>query len=482
MKRDHLYIFYCVLFLGFCLAPFVGLLFTGPGTTPGESGRLAVVPALKDENGLNTNLLSDAGKWYEDNFGFRSEMVTAGARLDAGLFGVSSSDQVITGTNGWLYYADSLDDYQGTGQLTDREIFCIAHNLAMMEQKLSLMKIRFVFAVAPNKNTLYPGHMPYYYQVRMGDEDNLTRLENALRRENVSFVSLKDMFTDAIAEGLRNGQDGQADPPLFYHLRDSHWNNIGASMAAAKLLECAGKEHAAWKNMSPAVQDDFVGDLDSMLFPTCPTPEKEYRFAGITDVPFDTMEDHSSESLYEYRYLEEVQSNFEPVIRTASDRAEGSAAVFRDSFGNSLLPFIASSFRTAFFGRGVPYQASDIYANNADTVMIIRAQRFIPDLLKNPPVMEGLPVFDGSLLARLARQEAVTVPVSVSQTGYLQTFRGNLDRNLLHDETRVFCRSSDGLYYEAFLTGSGDGKGDEFVFFLQSGILREDEEISLYLL
>src|SRR5688500_10640616 len=52
-------------------------------------------------------------RYFEDHFAFRQRLVRwqAAARLHA--FGVSPSDAVIKGRDGWLFYADdgALDDY-----------------------------------------------------------------------------------------------------------------------------------------------------------------------------------------------------------------------------------------------------------------------------------------------------------------------------------------------------------------------------------
>lgn len=63
--------------------------------------------------------------------------------------------------------------------------------------------------------------------------------------------------------------------------------------------------------------------------------------------------------------------------------------MYRDSFGNTLLPFFADAYANAYFSRGVPYQLSDVDTQNADTVVVERAERFLPEMAKNPPVLEG---------------------------------------------------------------------------------------------
>ena len=76
-----------------------------------------------------------------------------------------------------------------------------------------------------------------------------------------------------------------------------------------------------------------------------------------------------------FAYVGEVGSNFDPKITTVNPVKEGSLVMFRDSFGNALLPFMADAYSSAYFSRGVPYQMSEVDEKNADTVIVERADR-----------------------------------------------------------------------------------------------------------
>ena len=127
MKRSGMTI-YLALALAICLVPLAGLLWY-EGAESSENRRLSEFPELKAEDGWNIEFLSEAGDWFEEHFAYRQELVTADARLRGSLFGVSTEDGVIKGTDGWLYYMDSLEDYLGSEVLSDRGIFNIAHTL-----------------------------------------------------------------------------------------------------------------------------------------------------------------------------------------------------------------------------------------------------------------------------------------------------------------------------------------------------------------
>ncbi|EJW96309.1 alginate o-acetyltransferase AlgJ, partial [gut metagenome] len=245
-------------------------------------------------------------------------MVTANALLNGKLLGVSTAEGVIQGTDHWLYYKDSLEDYQGTALLSDRSLFNIAHSLSMMQEDLKNKGVDFLFTVAPNKNSLYGEHMPYYYKMKVTKENNLARLKPVLEKEGVAYADLYDVF--------------KAQEEVLYHQRDSHWNNKGAALAADTLLEALGKEHVSYEGEPYQEKEDFEGDLDKMLYPLAMTPEKQFYFDRQPT----------------YACVGEVESNFDPRITTVNPVKAGSLVMYRDSFGNAILPFMADAYASAY--------------------------------------------------------------------------------------------------------------------------------------
>lgn len=407
---------YCILFFGICLIPSVGLFFTGPSVS-GENRELAEFPKLKTEEGFNTNILQEMGDYFQEHFAFRNELVTADALVMGKGFGVSSVDSVIQGTDGWLYYKDSLADYQGTELLSDRSLYNIAHSLSMMEEYLKKKGVKMVFTVAPNKNSLYGENMPYYDKVKASEDKNLCSLMPYLEKEKVSYVDLYGALS--------------AEEEILYHERDSHWNNKGAAFAAGLLLDALGKEHTDYETETYQVRTDFEGDLDKMLYPTALTPEDEIYYDKATT----------------YAYVGEVGSNFDPKISTVNPAKAGSLVVFRDSFGNALLPFLAEEYANAYFTRGIPYQMFEIDMKQADTVIVERAERFLPDMALAPPALEAQEiVMEEEPLFEEADGE---VSVGCENLGLLTQVWGLLPEGVLETETRIFA-TVNGVTYEAF--------------------------------
>ena len=73
------------------------------------------------QTGWNAEFLGGLTDYVADHFGFRQELVTANAALQTRLLCTSPAEDVIYGTDGWLYYAKTLDDYQNHATLTESE-------------------------------------------------------------------------------------------------------------------------------------------------------------------------------------------------------------------------------------------------------------------------------------------------------------------------------------------------------------------------
>ncbi len=433
-------ILYIILFFALCMIPSVCLLFYQESAST-ENRTLAVFPSPKSDTGWNFDYMKELGTWFEDHFAFRKEFVTLNDCLMAKVFGVSANESVIAGKNGWLYYKDSLKDYQGTDLLKERQLFDIAHTLSMVQDYAGEKGVRFAFVIAPNKNSLYGDNMPYYYRLLRNETNNRKRLKKFLKSEHISYV---DLFTRL----------GQESDTVLYHERDSHWNNRGAAIAAEEIFRYLDREHPSYVDRDYNIRQDFEGDLDAMLFPAAIQKEKELYY-----VPSP-----------EFEYIEEVESNFEPKIHTVSKSGKGSLVMYRDSFGNALLPFMAEPFSRAYFSRGVPYQLKDLDECEADTLVIERAERFLPDMAENPPVMPAPRLAKSDIEAARGYMEITDMERTVQ--GDYTKIRGTLPQDKIQTYDRIAVYMGQDLY-EAFPYSDENGK-EGFLLYVKTEQWKED--------
>lgn len=343
---DKIYIALCLLIL---LVPFAGMLIFG-GAEPAANEVLASRPALKNaDGGFNASVLSDTQDYIADRFFLRQECATAWAGLNAGPLRTSVEDGVILGSDGWLYYGETVDDYMGLG-LTDEQLTAAARNLALMQEYVHSRGAQFIFTVAPNKNSIYPEHMPRW--VPVGGGANRERLPALLEAAGVNYVDLCTPF--------------RAQAEILYYRTDSHWTSRGAALAAGELLRSLGRE-SGWFYVNFIPTSGHLGDLYEMLYPTGTQTELEAvpAFTHTTDA-----DPNGGDAIN---------------IRTHSG-GKGSLLCFRDSFGRALYPYLAGSFAEALFSRQSTYDLTRMDEVNADTVIIELVERNIENLITDPPV------------------------------------------------------------------------------------------------
>ena len=415
MKKGKL--IYCILFFAICLCPSLGMLVTKQETSS-ENRQLSEFPSPKTEEGkINVEWLSQAGDYFQEHFAFRNELVTGNALLHGRLLETSTADGVIQGKNGWLYYKDSLDDYLGQDLLSDRSLFNIAHMLSMTQQVLEEKGVNFLFTIAPNKNSLYGDNMPYYDKLKVSDQTNRENLESWLTTEKVAYADLYQALME--------------EDEVLYHARESHWNNKGAALAADVLMDALGKDHDSYEGESYTVRRDYTGDLDTMLYPLASTADDEIYYDKETT----------------YATVEEIQSNFDPRITTVNPVKEGSLVMYRDSFGNALLPYMADAYANVYFSRGIPYQLMDVETHSADTVIIERAERFLPEMSQFPPVLTAKEI---SLTEDQELQGSDgAVDVKIKPQGMTAQLSGRIKEGLLDTDSRIYLKVN-GSVYEAF--------------------------------
>ena len=226
------------------------------------------------------------------------------------------------------------------------------------------------------------------------------------------------------------------------------------------MLSSLKKEHVSYKEEPYTVKTDFTGDLDEMLYPLATTPEEEVYYDRQTT----------------FAYVGEVESNFDPKITTVNPVKSGSLVIFRDSFGNALLPFMADAYANAYFSRGVPYQMSEVDEKSADTVIVERAERFLPEMAQSPPVMEG-----PERQVTVSEENAVSAGTGAVQCeiqGNLTKITGRIEEKYLDTESRIFVRVNKDKIYEAFPmdVSTEDGKTDNcgFCLYLDRSLLAAD--------
>ena len=404
----------CFLCLILALVPLLGMLVFGPSAALSNE-RPAAKPQLVKAGKINLDVFSETAEYLASRFYLRPQLLTANSAVQAAVFGEAASDDVVLGKDGWLFYAETLADFQGTSPMTAREIFCAAKNLSLLQEYCEASGTRFLFVCAPNKNTIYPEYMPEQYRKTDAVSD-LDRLESALDSAGVLYCDVRGALT---------GRES-----LTYYKTDSHWNGYGSHLSAAEILNTLGKGSASEEALDAKTHP---GDLYGMLYPAS---------SKVEAAP-------ALERARTFSYVSDVRGPDDQFIETQSN-ADGTLFVFRDSFGNALHEDLAEGFGRAAFSRAMPYDAS-LIETMPDVLIAEIAQRNLRWLAQRPPLF---PAPERNAPEDLKKStQTVSVRVSSSKMEGLSCYEGSFDFALPDDALVYF--SVDGRWFEVGLTANG---------------------------
>jgi len=413
---------FILICLTLCIIPFAGMLTHATDTTT-ENKRMAEFPAIKENGKWNITFMQELGAYFEDHFAFRPALVSADAEIQSKAFKVSNVDTVIVGNEGWLYYTSTADDYLGRNTLSERGVANIAHNLSLVQQYVQEKGAKFLFTVAPNKNSLYGENMPYYFQKKAGNKKNIHLLETEIEKRDIAYADLFSLF--------------QNQDEVLYLKRDSHWNNKGAMLAYHTLLEELDIPHDNYETAKVLRTKEEYGDLNKMLYPLTAKAEWNYDYQNGDSFTYQT----------------DTASVEDAWIETKSEKNNGSLLMFRDSFGNTLLPFMANAFSEAYFSKGVPQNITDYMESyHPDTVILEKVERNISELATDPPLMEGLPIDLGQKIETVPSDTTLEITESETNTSYWE-ISGVLEDSLCTEDVQTYVRVTDGTVqntYHAF--------------------------------
>lgn len=419
-------IIYIVVCLLFCSLPFIGMTFYKTDATT-ENKTLAAFPKWEQDGKWNENYFDELSAYFNDHFAFRRELVTVDAEIQSKVFQVSNVDTVAVGTDGWLYYTDTVDDYLGQDIMTERQVFNAANNMRQLQEYVERQGAGFVLTVAPNKNSLYGANMPYYLQYKVSDTKNVELLKPALESQGVFYVDLFETFKE---------QD-----EVLYLKRDSHWNNKGAILAYDTIMDTLVMNHETFEETEVIREKKEYGDLNKMLYPLTAKPEWNYYPSEVK----------------QWSYVSE-EANVEAAwIETACEEGEGTLLMFRDSFGNTLLPIMAQQFKQAYFSKAMPYNIAEYMETcNPELVVVEKVERNIDEFMTQPPIMQGLEqMIDYSSTDGQDKATGSMEPCAEDANYYM--ISGEVDASVMSSEARILLgvfkaenNAAKGRCYEAF--------------------------------
>ena len=334
-------------------------------TTNYENRTLAAFPAtatLEDAENFPGRFES----WFNDHLPFRNQFVTLNGILDYEVLGTASSESVILGKDGWLFYKgaqvndeDPVADYQGTNLYSEEELSLIRTNMLAARDELAGRGCEFIIFIAPNKERIYSEYMPDAYGAP-GEE-------NRLRQVTEYLQNTTDLTVICPYEDLMNFRKEHPELPIYYKY-DTHWNYLGSYVGVEKLVNALGYYHPTLEQVTLAEAEPPVEDLATLLhLGQYLTDDKAYLIQDYTTM-FITSE--SSDDHTEFRYHNEFESGDQRKL-----------FVIGDSFSTMMGNYIACNFNDTYTNFYYNYNYELLLREQPDIVVYETVERYMNNML-----------------------------------------------------------------------------------------------------
>ena len=424
-NRKIIYILFTILFFAVCLVPSLGLLVFGEAEASANEILAGRPEVIKQDGSFNFNIAGDLTDYMAERFALRKELITVYAGINAAVFGESTEDDVVLGTDGWLFYEKTVKDYLHIPSLTERSAYGVGRTLSMMQEYAEKRNVKAVFTVAPNKNSLYTDHMPDVGRIRQ-DKKNLEILTEYLDKNNVNYADLTSAFESERDKGN-----------VLYHRLDSHWNSGGAALALRIITDRLGVCPYDWYDSEYGIERVHEGDLYKMLYPAGSEMDEDIIFKR----KFTFVYPEKDNADY---YSGKAPRNDNQRIVTRGT-GTGNLLMFRDSFGNSLYPFMAETFAESVFMRAMPYRPDLLDSGEYDYAVFEIVERNIGWLAERAPVFEA-PVRETD---RVPEDSNIGANVTVSDSETLPGYRlitGVYSGELCDTDTDIYLQIGARIY------------------------------------
>ena len=305
-----------ILFVLFLITPWAAMELHLVSAVNYENRTLAQKPDMFDPRGYENYL--------NDNFAFKNSLVAVDC-LYKRIFKTSSSNQVVLGEDGWLFYTvpdapewDPIATYMGLNRFSDEQLLLLKDKFVCFDQRLKEIGTDFFLVIPPNKHTVYSEYLPKYVR------------ERAKETRMAQLIDYLQMNSDVKVIDLRGALDREHDQYQIYYKTDTHWNSYGAYIAYTEIFRAVGMESFGRNDYSISPKEVSAMDMA--------------RMAGsvtATDLQFDFVLANRSP---EPELIEGELDSDKVAVYTNHDPMAPSLMIYHDSYNVALLPFLTPHF------------------------------------------------------------------------------------------------------------------------------------------
>jgi alginate O-acetyltransferase complex protein AlgJ len=291
-------------------------------------------------------------KWYFiERFGLKHSLVTLYGLLKVNCLGGSSSSAVLLGRDGWLFLASEnvLEYHRGADPLGEREVHSWVTTLDKRRQWLANRNVRHAVVVAPNSHTIYEEFLPDNLAKR--GRTRLDQMNEAIRvlAPAVTWIDL----TPALL--------GRKDDVQLFFKTDTHWTPAGAFVGTRAVAERLGLTPPMGETLPTRSRKIGGGDLARLLGLAQRMGDTEVWPAAV---PLHLLDDAGQQLAL--GFTDVVTS---PRLVVLNPNASGTALVYRDSFGEAMIPWLSALFGKTVWLSSYEFSEEAVLAEQPDIVI-----------------------------------------------------------------------------------------------------------------
>jgi len=296
-----------------------------------ENRRLAKFPKLNWQSKTLEAFPAAFEKYYNDQFGFRDQLIRWHHLVKLRVLGVSPSPKVVLGKEGWMFDRDTVQ-YYSAAPLSAEALEKWRRFIEERQRFVAAKGYPFLLVFAPLPSTIYPEYLP-----------EVVRHEPRESRLDQLVAHLRTHSTIPIAD-LRESLRAAKDTERLYQRTDTHWNELGAYLGYTQIMNSLA---AQFPELQPLPRSAFDvqehkapgGDIAKLMGLGDLFPEQRFTFARRGGAAAHVAQWFPEDS--------RIPMGFS--MRTG-DATKPRAIVYHDSFTfESLYPFLAENFSEVWF-------------------------------------------------------------------------------------------------------------------------------------
>jgi len=173
----------------------------------------------------NGDFQSGYENWFNENFGFRPEMVRVHNQIAYSLYNEAKANSVIIGKENYLYEESYLKAYTGKDYIGRNQINEMTGKIKELQDSLENRGITLIVCLAAGKASFYPEYIPDSYG-KASDSTNYKVFAQLLNEKNVNHIDYNKWFMN---------MKGKTAFPL-YPKTGIHWSRYGSLLATDSLI------------------------------------------------------------------------------------------------------------------------------------------------------------------------------------------------------------------------------------------------------